>query len=192
MVRSIDAGASWFQCSDQNCPRGTLTDVLFIDENTGWISGFPGQILHTTDGGSSWTGQRTPTHGAILKIKMVKGGVGFAAVGGNGILKTISGGNVSSINERVYSTPASPELLQNFPNPFNPTTTIRYTLPERTRVRMEVFNTLGQMVARIDDGVKNADEHDVRFDAKGFPSGVYLCRLIAGGYFGVRPIVLLK
>jgi len=78
---------------------------------------------------------------------------------------------------------------QNFPNPFNPSTTIRYGIPVRSHVSLVVYNTLGQRVAELVNGDVEAGYHEARFDASGLPSGVYYCRLNAGGF--ARTIKLL-
>jgi hypothetical protein len=69
-------------------------------------------------------------------------------------------------------------LLQNFPNPFNATTTFRYTLPVLSHVRVEVFSTIGQSVALLADGTANAGYHDVVWHSD-LPSGMYYCRFTA-------------
>ena len=68
-------------------------------------------------------------------------------------------------------------LDQNFPNLFNPSTTIRYGLPNRSQVRLTVFNTLEQEVSELVQGERDAGYHGVKFDAQNLPSGVYFCRL---------------
>jgi len=88
--------------------------------------------------------------------------------------------------------PLHAALLQNYPNPFNPTTTIRYALPERSAVRLTVFNTLGQRIATLVQGNQGAGYHEVRFDASGLASGVYLYRLQAGDYVQTRKLLLLR
>ncbi len=105
--------------------------------------------------------------------------------------------------------PEQIQLSQNFPNPFNPSTVIRYRLPARAHVLLSVFNTLGQQVAVLADGEEEKGEHEVRFDGKNFASGVYLYRLSvspqasrdlvtrepdgqAGPYMQTRKLVLLK
>jgi mannose/cellobiose epimerase-like protein (N-acyl-D-glucosamine 2-epimerase family) len=75
------------------------------------------------------------------------------------------------------SLPAGFELCQNYPNPFNPSTTIRYGFPGSSHVTLTVFNTLGQRVAVLQEGEKEAGYHEVVFDASGLASGVYLYRL---------------
>ena len=84
------------------------------------------------------------------------------------------------------------KLEQNYPNPFNPSTTIRYEIPWRSQVSLTVFNTLGQQVAVLVQGEEDAGHHDVRFEASGLSSGVYFCRMSAGGYSSSRRILLLR
>lgn len=96
--------------------------------------------------------------------------------------------------------PASPEsflLHQNHPNPFNAGTQIRYQLPNRTRVRLSVYNLRGQRVATLVDGVQSAGAHTVAWDGRDaggedLPSGIYLYVLTAGDRRVARKLVLLK
>jgi hypothetical protein len=88
--------------------------------------------------------------------------------------------------------PAEVQLLQNYPNPFNPTTTIRFDLSRRVYVRLTLVNTLGQEVALLDEGDREAGEHEVRFDGAGLSSGVYCYQLRAGGYVQSRKLLLVR
>jgi hypothetical protein len=72
-------------------------------------------------------------------------------------------------------------LDPNYPNPFNPTTTLHYTLPNRGSVKLEAKNALGNTVATIVDATQDAGPHEVQFDASGLPSGVYYISLSSGG-----------
>ena len=83
-------------------------------------------------------------------------------------------------------------LGQNVPNPFNPSTTIRYGLPSRSRVSLTIYSTLGQEVATLVQGEQEAGFHEARFDASGFSSGVYLYRLTAGSFVETRKLVLVR
>ncbi len=88
--------------------------------------------------------------------------------------------------------PADYALYQNYPNPFNAATVIRYRLPEASPVRLEVFNTLGQRVARLQEETRHAGFHEVLFDASHLPSGVYIYRLQAGDFVKSRKLLLIK
>ncbi|MGA9115561.1 MAG: SdrD B-like domain-containing protein [Bacteroidota bacterium] len=88
--------------------------------------------------------------------------------------------------------PASVSLLQNFPNPFNPVTVIRYELPEDMQVQIRVYNVLGQEVATLVNDRQEAGYRSVRWDAGRTASGVYFCRLQAGDVTQVKKLILLK
>jgi len=88
-------------------------------------------------------------------------------------------------------------LDQNFPNPFNPTTTISYALPEQSAVTLTVFNILGQEVMTLQDAVKPVGNYEVQWygmDASGNPvsTGVYFARLQAGDYHQTIKMIYLK
>lgn len=90
------------------------------------------------------------------------------------------------------SVPLAFTVDPNRPNPFNPRTTIRYSLPAASRVTIEVFNVQGQRVATLVDANQSAGPHEAVWDAKGFASGIYLYRLTAGSHRASGRMVLLK
>jgi hypothetical protein len=102
--------------------------------------------------------------------------------------------------EKIGSTPAEPPalapaeytLMQNFPNPFNPSTTIGYSLPQRSQVQLFVYNILGEQVAELVNGEVEAGSHEVRFDGSRLASGVYIYRLRAGDFVQTKKLVLLQ
>ncbi len=83
-------------------------------------------------------------------------------------------------------------LMQNFPNPFNPVTYIRYGLPRASAVRIELYNILGQRVATLLDTRKPAGYHLLRFDARNYASGVYFYRIEAGDFQAVKKMLIMK
>ena len=83
-------------------------------------------------------------------------------------------------------------LYQNYPNPFNPTTTIKFALPVESRVKINVFNSLGQLVETLVDKEMESGYHEVNFDASRLASGVYLYQLQAQDYVSVKKMILMK
>jgi hypothetical protein len=83
-------------------------------------------------------------------------------------------------------------LLQNFPNPFNPTTTIQFSIVNPKFTIVKVYDILGREVATLVNGRKEPGTYQVTFDARGLASGVYLYRLTAGSYVDVKKLIVMK
>jgi hypothetical protein len=102
-------------------------------------------------------------------------------------------GTINYSNEiEITLNPIVPELLGNYPNPFNPTTTIKFALPVASRVKINVYNTVGQLVETLVDKEMESGYHEVNFDASRLASGVYLYQLQTGAYVSVKKMLLLK
>ncbi len=99
-----------------------------------------------------------------------------------------------SITARVVAEiPDRYVLYQNYPNPFNPGTEIKFDLPKSGNVKIEIFNSLGERVAVLYDGYMEAGYgRSVKWNAIGYPSGVYYYRLIADQFVDVKKMVLMK
>jgi len=101
------------------------------------------------------------------------------------------------IADKLLRSPQVYALFQNYPNPFNPWTTIRYQLPEVSRVRLRVFNILGQEIKTLVDGVQEPGFYRIHWDGrddsgKKVPPGVYLYRLRAGEFKATRKMLILR
>lgn len=93
----------------------------------------------------------------------------------------------------VESLPASFELHTNYPNPFNPSTSIGFVLPSDSRVKLTIYDIAGRQVEVVADGLYQAGNHQVVWNASAYPSGVYLYRLEANGnVIDTRRMILLK
>ncbi len=88
--------------------------------------------------------------------------------------------------------PKAFRIYNNYPNPFNPATTIKYDLPKAEHVRLEVYNILGQMVAKLVDQQQSAGTYVYRFDGRSLSSGTYFFRIQAGEHNVVRKMILSK
>jgi hypothetical protein len=94
--------------------------------------------------------------------------------------------------EVMVSAPASFNLIGAYPNPFNPSTTISFTLPEAQRVTLNVFDISGRQVAQLVNGQRDAGTHRVNFDGSNLSSGVYLYTLSAGQNLTTGKMALVK
>ncbi len=92
----------------------------------------------------------------------------------------------------VFARPAEFMLMQNAPNPFNPSTVIRFALPEAAHVRLLVYTITGQKAAVLKDDFMPAGYHEIRWDAAGFPSGTYFYSCRAGSFEKTQRMLLLK
>lgn len=110
------------------------------------------------------------------------------SVGLGDFIAPVSATDVESTSETAIVT----ALLGNYPNPFNPSTVIRYRMSDPGSVRLAVYDLLGRQVAVLTDGNVPAGTHHVTFDATSLASGVYLYRLETDGLVFTRALLLLK
>jgi len=115
------------------------------------------------------------------------------------VVVTGDGSLVTGIPENVYSNPLSYALDQAYPNPFNPTTTINYSLPQDSRVTLKIYNVLGQVIAMLSDEVQSAGYRSATWVATDAASGIYFYRLEAisiveptKSFTQVKKMVLVK
>ncbi len=99
---------------------------------------------------------------------------------------------VDGIADAKSPTPSGFTLSENFPNPFNPSTSISYSVPVRSHVTMVIFNLLGQQVARLVDEEKMPGSYSVTWDASNVSSGVYYYRMMAGTFNEIKKMLLTR
>ena len=99
-------------------------------------------------------------------------------------------GTAKAAKPRLGSLPGPAVLYPPYPNPFNPTVQIRFVLPGRMAVRLEIFDLLGQRLDVVVDEVLDAGSHAMRFDGADLASGVYIVRLATPSGVLVRRMVL--
>lgn len=98
----------------------------------------------------------------------------------------------TAVADRATATPEGFALAQNYPNPFNPATAISFTLPASVKVKLEVFNAIGQKVATLVNSKLPAGSHTATWNAAHMPSGIYFYKLEAGSFSQTRKMVLAK
>lgn len=184
--RTTDGGETWkaFSIGIEN-----LRDIQFVTPAIGFACSQNSWFYVTTDSGATWTKNAGPT--SIVSLHFVSPYVGYAV--GTGIMKTTTAGGVLAVNDRdAVSAPAQFRLDQNFPNPFNPTTTIAFTLPVATTVRLEVFDAIGRSVSVLVNEWRKEGNHHVSFNGAGLASGMYLYRISGRDIRQTKRMLLMK
>jgi hypothetical protein len=98
----------------------------------------------------------------------------------------------AAVSEPRQNSVGEFQLYQNWPNPFNSSTTIRFSIPKRSSVTMKIFDTLGRTVAAVVEKEFPPGGHSVSFNAENLPSGVYYYQIKAGEYMQMKKLLLLK
>ena len=99
---------------------------------------------------------------------------------------------IATTNIVANNIPKEFLLCQNYPNPFNPTTTLEFGVPVDSKVKVEVYNILGQLIAVLVDEVRQAGYYKVTFGSQSMPSGVYFYRMTAGSFVQTKKMQLIK
>jgi protocatechuate 3,4-dioxygenase beta subunit len=119
--------------------------------------------------------------------------VPFDLANGNSLVVNLTLPNsVTNIDDDIAETPTDYELGNNYPNPFNPSTTITFSLPEAANVKLTVFNAIGQKVADLIKGNVEAGNHSITFNAENLNSGIYFYKLQTEKFVSVKKMILLK
>jgi hypothetical protein len=101
--------------------------------------------------------------------------------------------NIKLLEENANSIPKRFSLYQNYPNPFNPVTTIKYDIPKDERVTIIIYDILGREITRlVNTELIKAGSHEIKWDASGLASGIYIYRIEAGQFTESKKMVLIK
>jgi len=154
-----------------------------------YASSFNAGIYRSMDGGSSWNPISTSLPYATSDAVCVVGNWVYVAFRYAGIWKTAT---VTGVTDQNAKLPVNLSLAQNYPNPFNPSTTIEFSLAERSFVKLTILNILGQEIETLVNSELGVGVHEVRWNAAKYPSGMYFYRLQAGEFVETKKLVLLR
>ena len=166
-----------------------MTDVFFLNVNEGWIVGNRGLILHTINGGITWSIEGVGLTSSLLR------GVHFTSstngyIVGNGI--TLLKYGLPLATEDETNIPKNFTLEQNYPNPFNPSTIIKYEISEIGDVSLNVYDILGNEVAEIVNSSQQPGEYQMEFDGSYLADGIYFYQLKTDSFIQTKKMLLLK
>ena len=188
VMKSSDGGENW------NNLFGGATGVRlfsgsFIDEMNGYVCGRYGTILRTEDGGSNWTTENSGVTGALNSIQYLDPLTAYAVGEYGKIISTVS---VIGINQISALIPGDYSLGQNHPNPFNPSTTIRFSVMKSGNVNIKLFTILGEEVKTIISQDMTPGTYETQFNAASLSSGIYYYTMSSGYFIETKKMILIK
>ena len=188
MFGTTDGGNNWDTLSLVN---GICVD--FINSQTGWTGSENGKIYKTTNGGYNWYEQTYPAGGGfVTDIYFVNDSVGYSTSVFQILKTTNSGGSFVNITNNSNEIPREFSLKQNYPNPFNTETTIEFQIMSEARVRLEIFNSIGQLIEIIIEQNLKTGYYRTNWNANNHPSGIYFYRLITNSNIETKKMILNK
>jgi len=193
MLQTSNSGNNWTPVTILG--TGNVTGITFTPlpvDNFIWPAWYirTSTFIYASTNGTSWNTEYTAPAGNYNAISQARPGRGIWAVRSNGGISfhTI----LTDIKKIGTNTPGKYELLQNFPNPFNPSTNIRYNIPKNSFLRLVVYDLLGKEIETLVNEEQSAGTYEVTFNAVQYPSGVYYYKLTADGYSDTKKMLLIR
>ena len=185
---------------------GTMGPVFDSNPDSGYVTGSCGiavlkasdksflDSLFTNNKGTGGTDMKdlSAYAGQEVIIEVVdafEGGWGWLAVDE---IQITNATPVTAVEDKYSTFPVQFELAQNFPNPFNPSTLIQYTLGKNTNVKIAVYDLLGHKIATLVNEYQNTGSHKVVWDASGVSAGVYLYQMKVENQMFTKKMILVK
>ncbi len=189
IVRSSDGGQNW---EEYHIPelekliliKSTNNGVVFVAGNQG--------MAYTEDYGETW---EIIEFDKLLKprincIEWDQSGNIYIGTKGNGVFSSYQPQLVKV--EEPHVIPKKWKLYHNYPNPFNPTTTISYKLPKSSFIKLNIYNINGQLINNLVEKQQDAGYHQVKWNAVNMPSGIYLYKIQSEEFISVKKCLLIK
>jgi photosystem II stability/assembly factor-like uncharacterized protein len=193
-ARSTDGGVTWTSVTTGG--TGNVLGLSATAENFWAAQG--NNVYRSTNNGATWATSLTGTIGTMRHCDFVQLGSatrGWAVTATGGIAAAYF--NLTDVNTADAGIPTTYALDQNYPNPFNPITTIRFALPKLSNVTIKIYNIIGQEVATLVEGVREAGFYTQQWNGRNqygnqVATGVYFYRIEAKPADGGAPFTSLK
>lgn len=199
IAKTTDGGETWELVNHTgNCFTNDIVHIPGTAEtyvSTGAATDFSG-ASYSFDGGETWTDFQDTNGIQFLASDWVDTEHGWAGGFSDQMTPSLGGMNVyvgnlsTSIGGDIV--PNKAQILTNYPNPFNPSTIINYTLASQAKVNLTIYDANGVEITTLVNGRLNAGEHRVEFDAGDLTSGIYYYNLIINGKSYTNKMVLIK
>ncbi len=190
VVKTFDSGLHWSY--DTLGTFGVATGIEYRTPSEAWITlGIAQKYAYSLDSGNTWTSIYSPDSLPVFGIDFIDSVNGWS-VGYNGAIYKYNANKVNIFNTGQIIDPDNFILYQNFPNPFNPETVIRYFLNKTDIVTLKIYDALGKEILTLVNSKQYAGSHSISFSGVNLPSGIYFYELTSGNYSEVKKMLLLK
>ncbi|HQY21924.1 MAG TPA: T9SS type A sorting domain-containing protein [Ignavibacteria bacterium] len=197
IARTTNGGVSFTNVTGVAGLTGYSTIKWIEGTNTVYTSsaiGASGVVQKSTNGGLNWTVMSTSSLTGITHMEFRRVGntvYGFAVTANGAVLKLVE--TITGVNNISSSVPDGYSLDQNFPNPFNPSTTINFSIPVTGKVNLTVYNSLGKEVATLVNENLAAGSYSSEFTAASdLTSGIYFYTITSGNFSDTKKLMLVK
>jgi hypothetical protein len=184
-----------YKRSNSGLPSNDVRAIAIDGQENKWIGTYWGGLAKFD--GVRWTVYNTSNSGlpddVVLSIAIDGQGNKWIGTGGGGLAIFREDGVILPVEEKeTNEIPSKFILYQNYPNPFNPSTTIEFDIPERTNVKLVVYDILGREVETLIDKELEPGKYKINFTATNLPSGVYFYTLKTPKFTKTNKMLLIK
>ena len=203
ILRTTDFGQTWEDLSgfadvpygapsSNGFPDVAVYDLLVMPHNTDILwAGTEVGLFVSNDGGQSWEYSDNGLPAVAIWRMLIVDEEIVLATHGRGIWTLDMSGPVAT-EDNTSDLPDAIRLEPNYPNPFNPATTLTFAIPAESKVTLKVYDITGRQVATVTDQTYQAGKHQLNWDASSLASGTYFARLQAGSEVRTQRMMLIK
>ncbi len=193
VYKTVNKGDNWNIINNTGF-SGWGSDLCREDPDYVITGSYGANATFTSNGGTNWTQISTGLSGVGAGMLVVDRGLALNMQTSGMYKLNITYSVLTNISETFYSTniPSSLNLHQNFPNPFNPSTKIRFDLPFSSDVNLSVYDYLGREVTQLINGMKQAGSYEIDFNASNMASGIYFYKLSTNSSVITKKMMLVK
>ena len=194
LAYTTNGGTKWNKMSQGGC---STREVKIMDKYHAWYCGsfYSPFLAYIDTAGNPWKKQQFQDSSSspdVASFDMVSTKIGYAIANLGRVYKTTNGGVASVKIEKSNIFPINYSLEQNFPNPFNPSTTVRFSIPVKEDVSLKIFSINGELIEELIGKPMDAGSYSITWHAEGRPSGVYFYTLTSGNFSETKKLALLK
>lgn len=190
-LKTTDRGETWQEKVIFPSQNYNVQGIAFVSELHGWMGPYAStssrRMIETTDGGATWVFKEDTK--SVNRFRMFNDTLGFAV---GGTVYKYTSEILTKVKDPAMYVPAGFKVIQNFPNPFNPLTTIHLYIHEAGMTKISVYSSSGEEVAVLENTMLEPGFYEYLFSGHTLASGVYMCKINSGSQYASMKMLLLK